>query len=241
MPWNIPAGSQVSTIDERIKLVLGASLSASEPVGQFNVFGLNVGDQVRLIAARGALQADTHLAGRLADLFEIVFHQPIAFADHTDFEQWLSDLGSAPGLASKDGRFWLPIPSMGEHAQFDTVAKPSGTITLRGVTVTGLRSEHKLAIGGEEGDEVGIVGSVGARPIDLRRVNACRDSRFWIIFDLPIDFAGEQAFEDWLTQLGDAPSLASVEQTCPAADPRLRQEGRYDGACACDGRDCAGF
>jgi uncharacterized phage protein gp47/JayE len=204
---DVPVGSQVSTIDERLKLVLGAALSESEPITEFNVFGLNVGDRAHLIAAGGATEVDTRVIGRLATLFEIGFDRSITFADRADYGKWLKDLGSAPVLAAKDGHFWLPIPSMGEHAQFATVVEPSGSVTLSGVAITDRRRTHALAIGAE----VGIVGGMGARPIDVRSVSTYRDSRSWIVFDQPIDLAGEQAFADWLKRLGAFPSLTSAD------------------------------
>ena len=94
--WDIPAGSQVSTLDERIKLILGASLPKANPLQRLNVYGLNVGDQVLFIAADGVVQADTRLASQLVDLFEIKFDRPIEFASTADFTKWLKDLGDAP-------------------------------------------------------------------------------------------------------------------------------------------------
>jgi uncharacterized phage protein gp47/JayE len=205
---DIPAGSQVSTLDERIKLILGASLPKANPLQRLNVYGLNVGEPVLLTGSDGAVQADTRLASQLVDLFEIKFDQPIEFASTADFAKWLEDLGDAPGLASTDGRFWLPLPSMGQNAQFDTKEEPTGMVTLWGVTATGLKAGDGLSVG----DKVGIVGAVGSRPLDARHVSQWLDNLFWIVFDLPVDFENKDAFEEWQGRLGEFASLSRSDR-----------------------------
>jgi WD40 repeat protein len=209
--WDMPAGSQVSTFDERVKLVLGSALPKNETLHQIIVHGLNVGDQVLFVASDGAVQADTRLASQLVDLFEIKFDKPIKFASKAEFTMWVKDLGDAPGLASADGRLWLPIPSMGQNAQFDTnfdpTAEPNRPVILRGVTATGLKAGDRLSVG----DKVGIGGAAGSRPIEIRRVSRL-DNRFWVVFDLPLDFENLQAFEKWKGRPGEPASLSSSDR-----------------------------
>ncbi len=202
---DFPAGSLVSTFDERIRLILGASLSRGQPFEQLNVYGLNVGDRLRFVAASGAAQAETRLASRLVDLFEIGFDRPIEFTGVDEFNRWADDLGGAPGLAAADGRFWLPLPALGRRAQFDAGQEANGAVFLRGVIAAGLKASDALQVG----DQVGIAGAAGSRPIELRRVRQWLDNRLWVGLDQPLDFAGEQAFQDWRQRLGEPVGLVS--------------------------------
>lgn len=208
LPYDLPAGSQVSTLDERIRLILGISLARAQPFEQLNVYGFNAGDRVQFVASGGAAQAETRLAGRLVDLFEISFDRPIEFAGLGEFHRWAGDLGEAPGLAAADGRFWLPLPALGQRAQFDIAQEANGTVSLRGVVATGLKAGDGLQVG----DEVGIAGAAGSRPLELRRVSQWLDNRFWVVLDLPLDFAGEQAFREWRKRLGEPVGLVSGDR-----------------------------
>ena len=76
------------------------------------------------------------------------------------------------------------------------------------MTATGLKAGDGLSVG----DEVGIVGAAGSRPLDIRRVSQWLDNLFWVVFDLPVDFANEQAFEEWQGQLGEPASLSSSDR-----------------------------
>jgi hypothetical protein len=43
----------------------------------------------------------------------------------------------------------------------------------------------------------------------LRRVRQWLDNRLWVGLDQPLDFAGEQAFQDWRQRLGEPVGLVS--------------------------------
>ena len=93
-PFTVPAGSPVSTFDERIKLLLAESLMDRQQLGSLVVSGFKAGDSVNLVAADGSI-----LGGKLAiaalDQEKVGFGETFLLSDQ------------AEALLSADGRVRL--------------------------------------------------------------------------------------------------------------------------------------
>jgi hypothetical protein len=95
-PFTVPGGSQVSTFDERIKVLLAESLREGEELGQIPVSGFKVGDTVSVVGAdNGVLVANLTIAflapGRIG------FAHSFILPDEAD------------AIGSADGRLRLPL------------------------------------------------------------------------------------------------------------------------------------
>lgn len=66
-PLALPAGSQVSTFDERIKVILAQSLAKDEQTEQLNVYGFNSGEAVQIVAEDSMVLADNQVIDKLDD------------------------------------------------------------------------------------------------------------------------------------------------------------------------------
>jgi hypothetical protein len=158
VPFDIPDGSQVSTFDERIKLVLGETLVASaEGVpgpASMGVFGFKVGDKAEIVADDGGMLASNLTIATITDKrinFESPFGRPDRWNGHG-------------GLVSADGRVRLPLIPGGEQVGADK--------KISGVTVKVF----------QEGNEISIVPGGGRDPrlefLALASVKPCRDRVF---------------------------------------------------------------
>lgn len=76
-PLDLPAGSQVSTFDERIKMILAQSLAQDQRAQQLNVYGFNSGEFVKIVAEDNSILAENQMITQLGDDGNIVtFDQP---------------------------------------------------------------------------------------------------------------------------------------------------------------------
>jgi hypothetical protein len=131
--WAMPAGSQVSTFDEQIKLVLVNPLAAGALSEQLVVHGFKVTDEVVIVAADNSVVADHLQISQLSeDGFTITFHKPVA--KPSTFSQ------PAMALRSDDKRLRLPIVAC--HLAYG--AKKEQLCT--GVTVRAIQSGEMLSL-----------------------------------------------------------------------------------------------
>ena len=124
--FTVPAGGQVSTFDERLKLILADSMLAGSPLDKLVAYGLALDDEVMIIAAD-----NTVLAGglRIAELGED--GRQVVFVHAFD---WPPTLTTAPGaLLSLDGRVRLPIDRCLPAEQWQPGAVGKGLRRLTGV------------------------------------------------------------------------------------------------------------
>jgi hypothetical protein len=130
--WAMPAGSQVSTFDEQIKLVLVNPLAAGALSEQLVVHGFKVTDEVMIVAADNSVVADHLQISQLSeDGLTITFHQPVVKLDA--FSQTMA-------LRSDDKRLRLPIVE--RHLAYG--AKKEQLCT--GVTVRAIQSGEMLSL-----------------------------------------------------------------------------------------------
>lgn len=143
LAWPMPAGSQVSTFDEAVKLVLANPLPAGAMSGTVVVYGFKAGDRAAMVA-----EDNTDLSGAL----QISHAQPYEPSDEKDelegftilFEKTVASPRSwaqpAMALRSCDHRVRLPIVLC--HFQYDTQKRLSCT----GVTVHGLTAGEPVSL-----------------------------------------------------------------------------------------------
>ncbi|MEZ4831569.1 MAG: baseplate J/gp47 family protein [Caldilineaceae bacterium] len=110
LKWPLPAGSQVSSVDEQIKLVLSEGLAEDEPVTRLAVYGFNQGDEIEVVTAAvdGDAQAGEarSVAQALSSGIFLRFETPFEFADREAFEQWRA---ADPAIRSADRQVRLPL------------------------------------------------------------------------------------------------------------------------------------
>jgi hypothetical protein len=153
-PFDVPIGAQVSTFDERSKLLLAESLRSGEDIVRVSVYGFKVGDTVAIVGAdntpvRENLTITTLSANSLT--FTQSFVPPASWYRRD-------------ALLSSDGRLRLPLVPDG-HTTDD-----QGSIT--GVAVYGFQAGDKLSV---------VPG--GIRPLELEflpvdTVGLCEDRIF---------------------------------------------------------------
>jgi hypothetical protein len=131
--WAMPAGSQISTFDEQIKLVLVNPLAAGALSEQLVVHGFKVTDEVAIVAADNSVLADHLQISQLSeDGLTITFHKPVV--KPSTFSQ------PAMALRSDDKRLRLPIVAC--HLAYG--AKKERLCT--GVTVRAIQSGEMLSL-----------------------------------------------------------------------------------------------
>ncbi|MBN1812229.1 MAG: putative baseplate assembly protein [Anaerolineae bacterium] len=167
LPYEVPAGSQVSTFDERIKLLLAETLTVDEEnpkvLKQLDVYGFKVGDKVTVVAADDTVVVSNLTIASVSgdnasgDGSSITFEQP--------FEKsaaWVQ----RDALMSADGHLRLPLKPVGE----DVVEDASGKVA--GVKVRGFQA----------GDEVSVVVGTRRHPdlefLPVEGVAVCEDRIF---------------------------------------------------------------
>jgi len=162
LPFEVPAGSQVSTFDERIKLLLAETLTVDEEnpklLKQLDVYGFKVGDKVTVVAADDTVVASNlTIASISGDDDGITFKQP--------FEEpaaWVQ----RDALMSADGHLRLPLRPLGEGVIEDASGK------VAGVKVRGFQA----------GDEVSVVVGTRRHPdlefLPVEGVVVCEDRIF---------------------------------------------------------------
>jgi hypothetical protein len=118
IPFTLPVGSQVSTFDERIKLILAEAILGEQQddgegglLKRVDVYAFKVGDQVAVVSASNAVIKDNLTIASLSGTtlsFDYGFEPPI---------NW----DQAAGLMSADGRLRLVLAPDG--AEMDTEGK----------------------------------------------------------------------------------------------------------------------
>lgn len=117
--FDLPAGSQVSTFDERIKLGLARAFSRDDPLVDLPVHCFSVGDEIRLVGANnkpvpGAPVFEGLTIGKLDNAQDcIMFAEPIQIPD--DWKKpaqpghCATPMRPVTAVLSTDGRLRLPI------------------------------------------------------------------------------------------------------------------------------------
>lgn len=153
-PFDVPIGTQVSTFDERIKLLLAEQLRDAESVSRLSVYGFKVGDLVSVVGTDNAMVRDNLTIATLSN-DQLTFVQPFVQP---------SGWAKADALLSADGRFRVPLTPGGEQKDNDN-------------KIVGLG-----LLGFQPGDAVCVV-PVGHRPPELEflrieSIEACQDRIF---------------------------------------------------------------
>jgi hypothetical protein len=128
VPFDIPAGSQVSTFDERIKLILAEKLVAERTKGatSIGVYGLKVGDSVEIMASDGSVVAKNLKVEAVVDnliRFAVPFDVPV---------EWDSP-NSANSVVSLDRRVRLPLTDDGVQLNAE---KKISAVAIQGFAAT---------------------------------------------------------------------------------------------------------
>ncbi|MEZ4733127.1 MAG: baseplate J/gp47 family protein [Caldilineaceae bacterium] len=194
LAWTMPTGSQVSTFDEQLKLILAARCAQGETPGQLPVYGFNRGDEVNLVGVDWPT-VKRRTAQLAATGFTLLFDRPLSFDSMNSFAHWLT---LAPALVGPQQTAPTPVkPYLFRPAQ-------DGTITLLGVLVQGIIADLHVD------DPVDIV-PVG-QPMTLlaRRQVAQRSAPgFTVSFDQPVTFANSDNVQQWERA---APALLSNDE-----------------------------
>jgi len=96
----LPAGSQVGTFDERIRVTLARTLPKDEPSDRVVIYGFGLGGQVHVVQANGQPLATNQTIARLEHGNNIHFEQPLLAS-----AEW----ENAAALVSVDGRLQMEI------------------------------------------------------------------------------------------------------------------------------------
>ncbi len=153
-PFDLPTDSQVSTFDERIKLLLTKPVFKGQELTSFPVYDFKVDDKVTIVAADNRVLVDD-LSIALLSADSITFAAPFDPP---------ADLTQCDALLSSDGRLRLPLAEDG--ISVDAAGK------VVAVTVRGLKA----------GDQVSVV-SYGQRDprlelLPVEKVEFCEDRIF---------------------------------------------------------------
>jgi hypothetical protein len=119
LPFEVPAESQISTFDDRIKMLVAESLPAAGaqistrkiPIRQIDIYGFNIGDRVSVVSASN-LPLKTNLIIAHLENNKIYFKPP--------FEE-PANWALRDALLSEDGRIRLPLT--GDVPEFDEDGK----------------------------------------------------------------------------------------------------------------------
>jgi hypothetical protein len=153
-PFDVAIGSQVSTFDERIKLLLAEPLPAGEGLARLSVYGFKVGDRVTIVAADNTTIRDNLTIATISGssvTFVQSFIPPANWARRS-------------ALLSSDERLRLPLLPDG------VITDQEGRVT--GVTVSGFQA----------GDRVSVVSGGYRHPerefLPVERIEPCEDRIF---------------------------------------------------------------
>jgi hypothetical protein len=152
--FDVAIGSQVSTFDERIKLLLAEPLPEGEGLTRLSVYGFKAGDRVAVVAADNTPIRDNLTISAISGS-SVVFVQ--SFSPPTNWAR-------RRALLSSDERVRLPLLPDG------VMIDPEGRVA--GVTVSGFRS----------GDQVSVVSGGYRHPelefLPVERIEPCEDRIF---------------------------------------------------------------
>ncbi len=161
LPFEAPVDSQVSTFDERIKLLLADPLVFDEGnpklLKRLDVYGFKASDKVAVVAADNAVVAGNlaiaSVSGDGGIAFEQPFEKPVAWVQRD-------------ALMSADGRLRLPLKPLGEGVIEDASGK------VAGVKVCGF----------QPGDKVSVVVGIRRHPnlefLPVEGITLCEDRIF---------------------------------------------------------------
>ena len=152
IPYDIPAGSKVSTFDERIMLILTGPVSARDTyLKEITVYGLKAGDRIRIVSDQNRVLKDNLTVGRL-DNGLINFEESFTLANDLEL--------LADALMTEDQRIRLPLADSGMIKQGDRI--------------TGV---HVRLF--EAGDKVSVVAGTRRDPelefLPIEQVSTCED------------------------------------------------------------------
>lgn len=125
VPFDVSAGSQVSTFDERIKLLLAEPLRAKEELRRLAVYGFKVGDHATIVAADNTVLKENLTISSLSH-DSITFKEPFALPEGAD------------ALSSADRRLRLPL------SMENATANAGGKVTA--VRVKGFEPGDKVSL-----------------------------------------------------------------------------------------------
>jgi hypothetical protein len=137
-PFDIPTGSQVSTFDERIKLLLAEPVSRDEQLTGLAVSGFKVGDNVAIVAADNTVLKDDLKIASLSD-DSITFHE--SFDPPADWDQ-PDNLMVPDALMSLDEHLRLPLAEDRDKFLLDETEGRK----VRGVKVRNVRRGDRVSI-----------------------------------------------------------------------------------------------
>jgi hypothetical protein len=127
-PFDLPADSQVSTFDKRIKLLLADTILKGDQLSTLDVYDFKVTDKVSLVGADNVVLVDDLTIAALSG-DSVTFAEP--FTPRVD-------LTACDALLSADQRLRLPLIKDG--LDFDAQG------TLVGVTLQGLRASDRVSV-----------------------------------------------------------------------------------------------
>jgi predicted phage baseplate assembly protein len=127
-PFDIASGSEVSTLDKRIKLLLAESVSQGEEVTELAVRDFKVGDRVTVVTADNRVLIDDLTIATLSD-DTLTFAEPCRPP---------ADLRACDALMSDDRRLRLPLAADG--------IMPDETGLAAGVMVSGLKAGERVSL-----------------------------------------------------------------------------------------------
>ena len=180
--WEMPTGSQVSTFDEQLKLILAARCVQGETPVQLSIYGFNIGDEVNLVGADWPT-VKRCVAQLAATGFTLLFDRPLPFDTMSSFTQWLT---LAPALVGPQQLEPAPVKPYIIRLSQD------GTIALLGVLVQGVIADLHVD------DTVDIVPAV--QPMTLlarRQVARLSAPGFTLSFDQPVVFENSDSLQQW--------------------------------------------
>lgn len=182
LAWEMPTGSQVSTFDEQLKLILAERCVQGEAPVQLPIYGFNIGDEVNLIGADWPT-VKRRVAQLAATGFTLLFDRPLPFDTMSSFTQWLT---LAPALVGPQQLEPAPVkPYIIRLAQ-------DGAIALLGVLVQAPIADLHMD------DTVDIVPA--GQPMTLlarRQVAQFSAPGFTLGFDQPVVFENSDSLQQW--------------------------------------------
>ena len=155
IPFDIPTGSQVSTFDERIRLVLARPVFMKSTVlKNLAVYGLKAGDKVDIVADNNTVLKSSLTIASLVD-------DKIKFVESFDLSAGWDP--PADALMTDDERIRLPLAQNG-------ITKKDGKVT--GVTVHIFNTDDKVSV------VVGTLRDPVLEFLPIKQVNTCEDRIF---------------------------------------------------------------
>lgn len=181
--WTVPAGSRVSTFDDRLRAVLAGRLPENTPLEYLAIIGFNTGDTAGLARLQDPALFVRRVSILHEDAAEVIFDLPIDFSDDAAFAQWRNELGETAALVSQDGHIREAI------TDYRTATDATGRVHLLGVRVDRFVAGESVSITDAEH---------GNRRIDFLPVNRVKAAeRLFRVF-VPADhlvFSGSHEIE----------------------------------------------